>query len=463
MSDEQQVAFIDRSLRLFHCDPAEPDIVPAPATPVPPVCRPSISESPLTLVAGVITSPDTGLVDRLMNSLAERIGGHAEVTLRVVLLENGGHDPLSRQKLLDVVDHATKQGLDVTAKTLEGQAADVESGVFAATSELLSGRKSIALSRTMLQHYLFMEAKPLPGAAVWILDDDVVLEGLAYGPDGSLDVLDIDYASQIRRLKDSGASIVLCEVTGDPPLPALSCVRTQLVDLYHNLHRLAAMSPDWPFPDLRDDNRLARMENPDYYYDLFSSGTSHLERPFWYEPTGQNLTADEVFREMVARLPGILGGVQVFRPLVRSEQDGAGSVASSSINRGPATLVFDLQALREFPNAVLAVDGAEIRRSDMVWSLLNRHAGTRDVLQAQLPVRQVRNAVPSEGVGSGQFCHGGTGHAGTRLLLIPTRPAATQGCGASNRPRGAERKSIPGIHRHRSRYGRRSVPEISRE
>ena len=148
MSDEQQAAFIDRSLRLFHCDPAEPVFAPVPSRPVPPVRKPSISETPLTLVAGAITSPDTGLVERLMNSLAEKVGRHEEVTLRVVLLENGGHDPVSRQKLQDVVGLATKQGLDVTAKTLEEQAADVESGVFVATTEQLSGRKSIALSRT---------------------------------------------------------------------------------------------------------------------------------------------------------------------------------------------------------------------------------------------------------------------------------------------------------------------------
>ncbi len=279
-----------------------------------------------------------------MNSLTEKVGRHEEATLRVVLLENGGHDPVSRQKLQGVVDLATKQGLDVTAK-------------------------------------------PLTGAVVWILDDDVVLEDLAYGAEGSLEYQDVDYVSEIRRLKNSGASIVLCEVTGDPPLPALSCIRTQLIDLYHNLHRLAAMSPELPFSGLRDENRQARLENPDYYYDLSSGGTSHLERPFWYETTGQNLTAGEAFREMVSRLSGILGVVQVFRPLVRSEQDGAGSVASSSINRGPATLVFDLQALREFPNDVPAVNGADIRRSDMVRSLLNLYTGGREVIQSQLPIR----------------------------------------------------------------------------
>ena len=309
MTDEQQAAFINRSRRLFHCDPTEPDIVPAPTMPTPLVPEPSISETPLTLVVGAITSPDTRLVERLLNSLADKVGGREEVSLRVVLLDNGGHDPLSRQKLQDVVDQANQRGLDITVKALEKQAADAEAGVFAATSKQLTGRKSIALSRTMLQHYLFIEAKPLPGAVVWILDDDVVLEGLAYRDGDTLEAEDVDYVSEIRKWKDSGASIVLCEVTGDPPVPALSCVRTQLVDLYHNLHRLAAMSPESPFLELRDENRLARLENPDYYYDLSSSRTSHLERPFWYEPAEQNLTAGEVFREMVARLPGILGGV----------------------------------------------------------------------------------------------------------------------------------------------------------
>ena len=183
----------------------------------------------------------------------------------------------------DVVGQASGHDLDITVKTLEKQAADAEAGVFAGHVRATVRRKSIALSRTMLQHYLFMEAKPVPGAVVWILDDDVVLEGLSYGAGDPVDAQDVDYVSEIRKWKDSGASIVLCEVTGDPPVPALSCVRTQLVDLYHNLHRLAAISPESPFPELRDENRLARLETPDYYYDLSSSrneppGTALLVR-----------------------------------------------------------------------------------------------------------------------------------------------------------------------------------------
>ncbi len=389
MSDEQQAAFIERSRRLFDCDPTGEIVVPVAGMPA---SETYVSENPLTLVAGSITSPDTGLVDRLLNSLAEKIGGGEGATLRVVLLEYGGHDQASRQALRDTVHRATDHGLDVVVKTLEQQADDIEAGVFAVTREQPSSRKSIALGRTMLQHYLFMEAKPLPGAVVWILDDDVVLEGLGYGPSDSLRSHNLDYVSEIKRLKNSGASIALCEVTGDPPLPALSCVRTQ------------------------------------------------LELPFWYETTGQNQTGAAVFRELVARLPGILSGVQVFRPLVTNGRSEVGSALSSSINRGPSTLVFDLQALREFPNTVPAVNGTDIRRRDMVWSLLNRYAGGRDVLQAPLPVRQVRSAEPNDGTVQGHFStteQDLLGYAFYSTLRDLLEHKAEQGQGGAVLPRGS--------------------------
>ena len=281
MSDaQQQEAFIERSLRRFDCDPTEPAMVPSIVWPG---SAREQSAVPLILVVGIITSPDTGMVERLLDSLSEKIATDHTVALKVVLLENGGLEPGSREALRRTVDRASQRGLDVVVKSLEQQAEDVETGVFDATPEELSHRKSIALSRTMLQHYLFMVAKPLQGSVVWILDDDVILEGLTYGSDASPEPRDVDYVSEIKRLKESGTSAVLCEVTGDPPLPALSCVRGQLVDLYHNLQRLATMSPDSSFPDLGDENALARLESPEYYYDLSSNGTSHLELPFWYQ------------------------------------------------------------------------------------------------------------------------------------------------------------------------------------
>ena len=387
MSRNQDSAFLERCMTLFDCDPtAQPGISTPPVSLSP---RDGSRDS-LVLVVGAITSPDTELSGRLLRSLEREIGVRQEVTLRIVLLENGNHDELSRKSLQSLVDDALGRGSDVILKTFEQQKTDAAAGIFEASQAQLSQRKSIALSRTMLQLYLFLEAKPMPGAVVWVLDDDVVLEGLACEPDGKPQFADVDYVSGIRELRKSGASIVLNEITGDPPLPALGCIRTQLVDLYHNLHRLSTQAPDSPWPSLSAENSQARLDSPDYYYDLSSSETSHLERPFWFETQGETATAAEAFREMVELLHGVLSGKEVFRPLVQSSSGEAGSALQPSTNRGPGTLVFDLQALREFPNAVPAVNGADLRRSDMVWSLLNHHSGGHEVLQSRLPVRQVR-------------------------------------------------------------------------
>ena len=190
--------------------------------------------------------------------LSREMVSRDDVDLKVVLLENGGHDWHSRKQLRDVIDRMSEQGLDIDLKTLEDQRRDAAAGFVDATDELLAGRKSIALSRTMLQQYLFQEAKPRPGSVVWILDDDVTLEGLVHDADGSIEIRRLDYVAAINDLKRAGHSVILGEVTGDPPLPILSCVRTQLVDLYHNLHQLASLRPEDPYPDRGDENRFAR-------------------------------------------------------------------------------------------------------------------------------------------------------------------------------------------------------------
>ena len=408
MSREQRAAFLHRARDKFRCDADTSTAVPPPAGPVP--LTPDLDER-LDLVVGAITSPEVGSVASLMDDLTRKIDYRNDVTLRVVLLENGGHAPASRDKLRSAVSEASRLGLDVDVKTLEQQVSDTDAGVFAAAQEQLSGRKSIALSRTMLQHYLFLEAKPRLGAVVWILDDDAALEGLAYGAGGEIRAEDVDYVSAIKRLKEAGGCVILGEVTGEPPLPFLSCMRTQIVDLNHNLQQMAALRPDAPYPDRKDENRHVRLTHRDYYYDLSRAETDHLESPFWYEASEEGLSVGRVFDEMASRLPEILSGIQVFRPLVQTARADPVSSLVPSVNRGPTTLVFDLQALREFPNAVPTVDGSDTRRSDMVWSLLNRFAGGCKIVQASLPIRQDRSAIPSAGPDFGALAQDIRGYA----------------------------------------------------
>ncbi len=332
MTVEQREAFLRRSRDLFDCEPSVEPAVPREDEP------PSLMAKRhdcLDLVVGAITSPEVGCVANLLESLSCELGGRDDVVLKVVLLENGGHDRDSRERLGDVVDRMALQGLDIDLITLEDQQRDATAGFINATEERLSERKSIAMSRTMLQQYLFWEAKPRPGSVAWILDDDVALNGLVHHADGTVRPRSLDYAAAISELKRSGHSIVLGAVNGDPPLPTLSCVRTQLVDMYHNLHQLAALQPRDPYPDLGIENREARLENPDYYYDLSRLGTRHLELPFWYQPSRNGMTAEQVLSELSSHVATILAGNQVFRPLAQSSLANPARVLDQSTNRGP--------------------------------------------------------------------------------------------------------------------------------
>ena len=161
MTAEQKEAFIHRSIEVFDCDPTIVETTEPTATPSP---QPSSPDGHLNLVVGAISSPYVRGVASLMSSLLEKTSGRDDVVLKVVLLENGRQDSASRAELTDAVSGASRQGLDVSVITLERQARDVDAGVFDATPAQISGRKSIALSRTMLQHYLFGLAKPLPSA-----------------------------------------------------------------------------------------------------------------------------------------------------------------------------------------------------------------------------------------------------------------------------------------------------------
>ena len=206
MSESRRAAFLERSRDKFGVDAAA--FSPPPAAPdssssengEPPLQSPD-SASPIRLIAGAITSPDAGKIATLMDELHRKVANRPGVDLRAVLLENGGSDPDSRAELRDAAARFSERGLRVELKTLERQRADADSGMFQAAPSQLAERKSIALSRTMLQRYLLDEAKPTPGAAVWILDDDVVLSGLRHSPNDDTVALDVDYPAEMRRLK----------------------------------------------------------------------------------------------------------------------------------------------------------------------------------------------------------------------------------------------------------------------
>ena len=94
MSDEQRAAFMERSRNTFGCDPDTALQIPLPTQPI--LGASEVGER-LDLVVGAITSPDVDSIANLMDALVRKIDCRSDVTLKVVLLENGGHDHDSRR------------------------------------------------------------------------------------------------------------------------------------------------------------------------------------------------------------------------------------------------------------------------------------------------------------------------------------------------------------------------------
>ena len=189
-----------------------------------------------------------------------------------------------------------------------------------------------------------------------------------------------------------GVDVVLGSVTGDPPVPTGSSVRTQLVDLYHNLAWLLRLNPQSELPDRSPSNRSARAAARDFYYDLSRRDTHQLEWPFWLTPSHRGETVHSALARLIDTLPRILAGQAVFRPILVDPADDTLASMRPSVQRGTNTFVFDLRAFVDFPNAAPQFAGSTLRRSDMIWALLNRYAGGRRIVSATLPVRHDRGS-----------------------------------------------------------------------
>lgn len=396
MSAAQQEAFQDRARRLFdwRLDSSLAPVRPSGGlTSNPPLDDPS-SGSPVALIVGTIA--DVARPGELMDLIRDllRLQDDARLAgLDVVILENG-----QRRGDASSLDEASRTLRDAGAGCyvvpLERQVEDARAGLFGKPFDRRPSLATIAVARTMLQTYAYVVAKLRAGTVVWILDGDCRLDNLVW--DGKQVVQrPSDIVGALARLRSAKVDVAIGTVTDAPPVPFASCIRTQMVDAYHNLESMAAQRPDARWPDRQEANVQMRARCEDYYYDLSRRDTDHLETPFWYVPKAPDTSVRDAFREMVSRLPRILAGEQVFRPLVLDGRQDPLSLLQPSIHRGGNTFVFDVEALREFPNAAPRIGETETRRSDMVWSLLNRYVAHRTVVKLPLSVRQDRRDQPA--------------------------------------------------------------------
>ena len=405
MDQQQRSAFVSRAQRLFGWQPGLALNDGSPES----------SQSSLlqvALVVGIIAdvrSPDG--FQRLLDDLVALAADVRLVGMDVVLLENGSRETDSGDALSAAAERLRSADIGCFVASVEDQAGHCESGVFGPGFERAAGLASIATARSMLQVYAYLVARKRKGAVVWILDGDSRLDALAVGPDGRSSPRPANPLDVVADLRARGVDVAIGSVTGAPPLPFASCIRTQVVDALHNLAWLATLDPDDCLPDRAAENMSARSELRYYYYDLSRAGHAHLETPFWYVPSSRGASVRAAFTELVERLPRVIAGEQVFRPLLLDASSDPLDHVRDSCERGGNTLILDIEALWDFPNPALKSNGGDTRRSDMLWCLMNRHLAGRTVVQLPFAVRQDRTQERAEALDLAKLASDMQGHA----------------------------------------------------
>ena len=223
-------------------------------------------------------------------------------------------------------------------------------------------RIGIALGRTILHRAVLDASLNDTKPVAWILDDDMRLTGLKIGiPSISAEWMDLD--RYIRSLFSKKVAIGIGTILGDPAIPTINSLRVQLLDLNQSL--LAIMAKERTKPTVSPQNR------PEWYYDLSTKHTDHLEWPL----------AHALGSNPIARAVKILQ--ELHRGMVSLRHSDVSATShpwydgDTMATRGGNTIVLDTECLRLYPNISPVIQGKALRRSDTLWTILNQRLGGR--------------------------------------------------------------------------------------
>jgi 2-polyprenyl-3-methyl-5-hydroxy-6-metoxy-1,4-benzoquinol methylase/glycosyltransferase involved in cell wall biosynthesis len=394
MTPDQALAAESRATRLFRWPgPA----AAAPGTPAQEAPAPAdLETAEIHLIVGLITDQKRlHALDGLMDDLLALQKTPGLVGLDVLVLENAVSDSACADGLEAAAGRWRAQGLRLHVITQEARLLAVQAGELPPSKP---GRLPIGPARTALQTYLYHFLKPRRGAIAWILDDDMRLDPLVFAG-GTSERRRMPLIPYLARLRAEGVDIAIGNYTGAAPLPALSTLRVQMVDLLANLRWLATLPPEARLPDRSAFNAAARADRRDFYYDLSHKETDRLETPFWLEQAHETETVHAAFERLCTNLERILDGQQLFRPLVLDLAAAHAFKPRDTLHRGGNTFIFNADALGDVPNAVPDIGGRATRRSDMIWSLMHRSRFQRKIVSVPLGVyhaRESQHGTPEE-------------------------------------------------------------------
>ena len=206
---------------------------------------------------------------------------------------------------------------------------------------------------------------------LWLLDEDIEIDSRAN-----------DYLPLLIELKEQkDIDVLIGSLEGDSPNSAFSGMQLQLFDLIENLKWLNSLNQIDLLPDRKKENERLREKYPDYYYDLTSRHTEHLCQTFWIEPKYQGETIKEAKERLYSGLSSILVGKNIFRPLRQNKA----KVFENCLFMGANTFVFNLDTLK-IKNPTIKINGKNIRRSEMLWALINQELCNKKIVSGNFPV-----------------------------------------------------------------------------
>lgn len=221
---------------------------------------------------------------------------------------------------------------------------------------------SIPLGRTILHYHLHTETAHFSRPIYWIIDDDITFNFIKL-PDNIIEKIDV---FSIVSEHSETMSAMIGSISNDPALPALSIIRSQLVDFLHS---------HWANNQLNQD-LLGLRTKADYYYDLSDMLSNHLECPIYHTQATEG------------SLEAIFGGKSISRKLIQKPE--IATIERTVTQRGGNTLVFNRELLRDYPVINVNVNRTFARRGDLLWVLLNQVVSGHRIVEHTFAIQHTR-------------------------------------------------------------------------
>jgi hypothetical protein len=283
--------------------------------------------------------------------LTEEIVNLNRKKIRVLVIINGLYD---YQSIFDNLSSSNIEFKLITLDEIKKLNHDNQYGPFISDYVIEDKIAYISLARRILHYHLYEYVKE--NEVIWILDEDVSLKQETI-VDNQIQTTKIPIDYIINKYRDS-FDVGVGNITNDPAIPALSTLRTNLIDFYYNLNKKENLGS------------IISKDLYDYYYDYSDSTNQYLEQPF-------NI-------EVKVELKDAFQGKAISRKLILFDDE-----VKEASNHGGNTLIFNKEVLK-VPNLSLKIDNQYIRRGDFFWILCCKNKGYR-IMNLPFAVNHNRN------------------------------------------------------------------------